>query len=152
MTSEAEGRDGTPLSWRQDIRRFLAGYYGVGTLLFWGLDIVLSAPIRASFIGRPSLRMGYYIGLLGLAVICRRRPEAAPAVGVLESSANLFLVLLSILLPIWSLPDQAAAGTEVLLPFNAWTLSNAFLTGCVLIYTFHRSREALERQIGGGKT
>ena len=54
----------------RDHRRLLALYYGIGTLVFWGIDIVLSAPIRASFIGRPGARILYYLGLLGLGALC----------------------------------------------------------------------------------
>ena len=132
---------------RLDLRRFLTLYYGLGTLLFWGIDLVLAAPIRASFIGHPTYRVFYYLALLGLGALCRWRPAAAPAVGMFESAVNLFLVLLSILMPIWGMPDQILGGGAIAAPFGPWTLQNAFLSGCVLIFTFHRSRAALEHQM-----
>ncbi len=134
----------------RDPRRLLAAYYGPGTLVFWGIDIVLAAPVRASFIGRPVWRVTYYLGLLGLGALCRWRPNAAPAVGVIESAANFVLVLLSILLPVWGLADQVLAGAidagepQLLTP---WKILNALLSGAVFLFAFHRSRAALERQL-----
>ena len=135
-----------------DLNRLLTLYYGVGTLVFWGIDMVLAAPIRASFIGRPGLRIGYYLALLALAALCRWRPTAAPLVGIAESSVNLLLVMMSILMPVWGLTDQALAGGELGLPFTTWTLLNALLSGLVFVYTFHRSRSALERQIARSRS
>ena len=66
---------------------------------------------------------------------------------MLESSVNLLLVLLSILLPVWGMTDQVIAGAQVRLPFGAWTFPNAVLSGLVLIFTFHRSRAAFERDL-----
>ncbi len=143
-----------------DARRLLAAYYGPGTLIFWGLDIVLSAPIRASFLGRPTWRVAYYLGLLGLGALCRWRPGAAPAIGLVESSVNFLLVLLSILLPVWGMADQvlggaggtggaaSAGGAGVL---TSWTIMNALLSGTVFVLAFHKSRAALERQLARGR-
>ena len=137
----------------RDVRRLLAVYYGPGTLLFWGMDIILSAPMRASFIGRPMWRVVYYLGLLGLGALCRWRPASAPLVGMIESAVNFFLVLLSILFPVWGLTDQVLAGdpaSEVGLPFTTWTIMNALLSGAVFAFAFQRSTDALTSRRPGG--
>lgn len=126
--------------------RVLSLYYIAGTLLFAAVDWVLSAPIRAAFLGRPSQRWIYYALLIGLGVLCRARPTWAPMVGMLESAANLTLVLLSIMLPIYALTGTVEAGGPAGLPFTSWTFANVLLTGSVLIFTFHRSQRALLRQ------
>lgn len=56
---------------------------------------------------------------------------------LVESVVNLFLLLLSILLPIWSLPDQILTGGTGGLP-RPQALVNALLAGTALIVAFHR--------------
>lgn len=126
--------------------RALSLYYIAGTLGFAVIDWVLAAPIRAAFLARPSQRWVYYAVLIGLGLLCRARPAWAPLVGMLESAANLTLVLLSIMLPVYALTSSVEEGGGAGLPFTPWTFASVLLSGSVLIYTFHRSQRALLRQ------
>lgn len=130
--------------------RFLTRYYLLGTLAFAAIDWFLAAPIRAAFIGQPTQRLAYYAALIGLGFLCSSRPTWAPIVGIVESSVNLLLVLLSIMLPIYGLTDAVEGGGAVGLPFTTWTFVNVAISGAVLIYSFQRSQRALFKQMGRG--
>ena len=117
-------------------------YYLLGTGVFWLIDVVLSAPIRAAVIGRPALRYGYYLGLLLIGMAVKLWPRSGPLLGLFETSVNLLLLVLSIMLPYWSLIDQVESG-PLTLPFTPWTFVNFGLTGAVLVIMLHKHRDAL---------
>ena len=50
--------------------------------------------------------------------------------------------LISILLPIWNLPDAVLNGSSAEGPLDMTGLSNAMLSGSVLVYGFYRSQAA----------
>ena len=112
--------------------RALSLYYIAGTLGFAVIDWVLAAPIRAAFLARPSQRWVYYAVLIGLGLLCRARPGWAPLVGMLESAANLTLVLLSIMLPVYASTSSVEAGGGAGVPFTSWTFVSVLLSGSVL--------------------
>lgn len=123
-------------------RAWVPLYYLGGTVVFWLMDVVLSAPIRAAFIGRPGVRYAYYVGLLVIGFIVKRWPRSGPALGILETSVNLLLLVLSIMLPYWSLLDQVETG-PLTLPFTPWTFINFGLTGLVLVIMLRKNTDAL---------
>lgn len=124
-------------------RSFQVAYYLVGTVAFAALDWILAAPIRATFLDRPQQRLVYYVALLGLGLLCRAKRQWAPLVGLGESAVNLFLVIASIMLPVFSLVDAVDAGGPMTLPFTTWTLLNVLITGSVLIVSFQQNQRAL---------
>src|SRR6185503_5601579 len=115
----AEGRGGSPgaagggrargirPARRRDVTqssgRLLTAYYLFATPLFAALDLGLSAPIRAVGVERPSVRLGYYAATFALGWIMRARPLLAPWLAMGESAVNLTLLMMSVLVPIWSL-------------------------------------------------
>ena len=122
--------------------RFLSGYYLLGTVGFWLLDSLLSAPVRVA-LGSPAQRLGYYGVLLALGWLCRARPGVAPVVGIIESAANLILIFVGRWLPIISMIDVAAAGGEVGPPLTVLRVVNAALAIGVLSYSLQRNQAAL---------
>jgi hypothetical protein len=122
--------------------RFLSGYYLLGTVGFWILDALLSAPVRVA-LGSPTRRLGYYGLLLALGWLCRARPGAAPVVGIIESAINLILIFVGLWLPILSMIDVAAAGGEVGPPLTVFRVVNAALAVGVLSYSLQRNEAAL---------
>lgn len=126
------------------LTRIITGYY-LATPVFAALDLLADAPVRAAGLGGPAWRWGYYVILLVLGLLCRARPAWAPAVGMTESAFNLVLLLLSILLPIWSLPDAVLAGGPTVVPAGPVELVNVALSGSVAILSFKRSERALYR-------
>ena len=120
----------------------LVGYY-LATPLFALADLGFGLSIRVAGLDEPWQRGLYYAGAFGCGAVCRLYPRTTPWVGIGESSGNLLLLLLSILLPIWSLPDAVMSGAEVSLPYDAQSLLNTLLSGAVLVVAFHRHREFL---------
>lgn len=131
--------------------RGLTLYY-LATPLFVAVDLALGAPIRVAGLGAPEWRYGYYAVIFGLGVLCHLRPRLAPLVGMAESSVNLLLLLLSVLLPIWDLPLQAAAGGSAELGFDAARVWNVAIVGAALVISFKRSERALHRSSGFGSS
>ncbi len=89
--------------------RLIEAYY-LATPLFFLVDIFLSFPIRVSALADPGLRYLYYAFALGCGVASRVRPKVGPYVGLAESSLNILLLVLSVMLPIAQLPDLVFAG------------------------------------------
>ena len=97
-------------------------------------------PFRIAALEGSRYRFLYYAGATLLGVVSRSRPAFAPWAGMAESSVNLLFLLLSILLPIWNLPDAVLSGSSVRGPLDMTGLSNAMLSGSVLLYGFYRSQ------------
>jgi hypothetical protein len=114
-------------------------YYLAGTPAFALADWILGLPIRVAGIHAPGLRLSYYAVLVLLGLLVLLRPGWGPWIGMAESAGNLLLLFLSILLPLWALPDLVAEGGELAVPFGAAEVLNVLIVGGVLVGTFHRS-------------
>lgn len=124
--------------------RNVALYFLAGTVAFLAVDLLLEAPIRVAALPDLPPRLAYYAFLGVLGVLSVRLPVLAPWLAAGESVVNLFLLLLSVLLPIWSLPEGVLAGGDPDTPLSAVGLLNVLLVGGVLIWTFHENaRRAL---------
>lgn len=84
------------------------------TPVFWLMDVLLEAPIRAAAIESTPGRWTYYVLLVGIGVVCHLRPGWSAFLGLLEGSGNLLLLILSILLPIWNAAVELPAGGDVI--------------------------------------
>ena len=126
---------------RPDRGGFFAAYL-LATPAFLIADIGFDMPVRISALEGSDYRFLYYAGATLLGVVSRFRPALAPWAGMAESSVNLLLLLLAILLPIWNLPDAVLNGSSVEGPLDMTGLSNAMLSGSVLLYGFYRSQAA----------
>ena len=116
--------------------RLIEAYY-LATPLFFLVDIFLSFPIRVSALADPGLRYLYYAFALGCGVASRVRPKMGPYVGLAESSLNILLLVLSVMLPIAQLPDLVFAGESLPAPLSGLTLANFVLSGGILVVSFH---------------
>lgn len=114
--------------------------YYLATPLFGVADLVFHAPLRVAEVLPADARVVYYATVFLLGLVCLARPGATPWVGMLESSGNLLVLLLAILLPIWNLPDLVSGGAPVSTGFSAWSVVNALLSGGALTASFHRHR------------
>jgi hypothetical protein len=117
--------------------------YYLATPLFFLADVVMGLSIRVSALGDPGLRYLYYAFALGCGVVARTKPRAAPFVGIAESSLNVLLLVLSIMLPIFQLPDQFLAGEAVTAPISGLRLANFALSGTILVTSFHLHQAAI---------
>ena len=126
------------------VDRVLAGHGGIiaayllATPAFVVADLAFDMPFRVAALADSNLRFLYY----GASMLCGGltyvRPAAAPWVGMGESATNLFLLMLSILLPIWNMPDAIMSGASIEGPFDQMSLLNVVLSGSMLIYGFYR--------------
>lgn len=114
--------------------------YFLATPLFALVDVGWNVPVRVAGLEDEGARWAYYAGLMALGVVCRRWPSSVPWVGMGESVANLVLLLLSVLLPIWSAPDVILAGGEPTGLLDTAALGNVAVSGTALIASFHRHR------------
>ncbi len=123
--------------------------YYLGTPVFWVLDVAFQAPIRAAALPDPGWRLLYYAFAMGCGILARWRPQLTPFVGLAESSVNLLLLVLSVLLPIFMLPAVVAEGGDVSLPFGPVQLLNVFLSGSMLVISFHHNQERISALVRG---
>ena len=111
--------------------------YYLATHLFFLVDVFLSFPIRVSALADPALRYLYYAFALWCGVASRVRPKAVPYVWLAESSLNILLLILSMMLPIIQLPDRVFAGESLPQPISGLTLANFVLSGGIMVASFH---------------
>ena len=120
---------------------FFAAYL-LATPAFLIADLGFDMPFRVAALEGSYYRFLYYAGATLLGVVSRLRPALAPWAGMAESSVNLLFLFLSILLPIWNMPDAVLSGSSVEGPLDMIGLSNAVLSGSVLLYGFYRRQAA----------
>lgn len=111
--------------------------YYLATPLFGVADLGFDVPVRLSTVLPHNARLAYYAAVFLLGVLCLLRRGATPWVGMLESSGNLLILLLGILLPVWNLPLAVAGGGAPDMGFSAWNLGNALVAGLALTMSFH---------------
>ena len=126
---------------RPDRGGFFAAYL-LATPAFLIADMEFDIPFRVAALEGSDYRFLYYAGATLLGVAARLRPALAPWAGMFESSVNLLFLLLSILLPIWNLPDAVLSGSSAEGLLDMTGLSNAMLSGSVLLYGFYRNQTA----------
>jgi hypothetical protein len=123
--------------------RFIQGYY-LGSPLFWLVGLFWGYELRTTFLTDPGQRLAYYAFISGLGLLAYFRPSAGPWVALGESSLNLVLLILGILLPIYGLADQALSGGAIGLPYTAGeVLMNGVLAGTFFLLGFYRAQAEL---------
>lgn len=115
--------------------RWIRWYY-LATPVFAALDLVVGASIRAAGIANPLGRAAYYLFALACGLLLRARPRWAPLIGIGESSVNLFVLILSILGPLFLMPGRIAEGANPEFAFGLGRMVNVLLSGGVLIWSF----------------
>jgi len=120
--------------------RWIQGYYLASPLFFliglwWGVEI------RVTFIPDLGHRFVYYLALSGLGLLAHFRPTSAPWVALGESSLNLLLIMLWILVPIYSLADGVMDSGAIGVPYTpGQVLVNGLLAGCFFLLGFYRAQ------------
>lgn len=112
--------------------------YYLATPLFALADFALGLPVRVAGLESPGHRVVYYLVLMACGLLCRVRPATVPWVGMFESAGNVTLLMISILLPVWTLPEAFAAGEALVGPFDGTSLTNVLLSGTALLVSFYR--------------
>ena len=148
---ENVGERRRPSSMALDSRfRLIQGYY-LGTPLFFLADVFWGWRVRlADGVGDWTFRCIYYGFCFLCAFLCMKWPRLAPLVGVGESSVNVLLLVLGVLLPVIQAPGRVLRGEPVVGLFTLAAFVNFCLTGGMLAVSFHRNLMALER-MGQGR-
>ena len=135
------------------VARRLFEWFYLFTPAFAILDWVWGVPARAAGIPSPTWRAAYYVLLMGCWALCRRVPSSGPFVGIVESSVNLFLLFLAVLLPIWNAAEgtiPVESGSTLLGP-GVWL--NLLISGPLLILAIKSNERAILRRwsVGGSR-
>jgi len=118
---------------------WLRGYY-FSTPLFVLADSLLGLDFRISGLHAPGYRLAYYGCCILCALLLWYRPRLSPLVGMGESSVNLAILMVSVMLPILR-PDVNAAGLPAGL--QGMQIINFILTGGVLLAAFYAAQHRL---------
>ncbi len=90
--------------------RIIAAYYWL-TPVFWAADALFGWNVRAAALeGHPGWKAVYYLFCLGCGGLLWVRPELTRIVGIVESSFNILLLVLGMLLPYFWLIERIPAG------------------------------------------
>ena len=120
--------------------------YYLLTPVFAVLDGVFGFSFRISGITDPGYRLAWYGLCLLCALGCYLRPRQAALIAVAESSGNLLILFLGILLPIFRLGDLEPA-TLASVSANAGHMLNFLLSGAILILMFHSALGELHNPV-----
>ncbi len=128
-------------------KRLFEWFY-LATPAFAAADIFWGIPARAAGIPDPHWRMAYYGLLMGCWLLCRRTPAAGPFVGLVESSVNLLILFLAVLLPIWSAAEQlpTSGGAGPLAGPGVWL--NLAISGPLLIVGIKANERLIHQRYG----
>ena len=126
-------------------------YYAL-TPLFVLLDLLFAANIRVVALEHLGWwKWIYYLFCLGVAAVDYYRPSMTRVLGLIESCLNIFLLVLSVALPVFLLPEKLLRGETVSLPFDGFFFLNFFLAGAIFVISFYGNLFALTT-VGKGHT
>ncbi len=115
------------------------GYY-LATPLFAILDLAFGVNVRAAGLqGMPSLRTFYYGVCTVAGVVTFYRPALSWIVGLAESSINILILILGVLLPYYALFQQVEGDRAFRSPFSASHVMNFLISGLMWVNVFYRS-------------
>lgn len=120
------------------MRSWILGYYAL-TPLFWIADEMYGANIRAVALqNAEGWRTLYYALCTASGVAMWLRPTWTDALGLFESSVNLMLLVLGVMLPYWRLADDISTGSVVLVnPYTTELVLNFVLAGSAAVASFY---------------
>ena len=92
------------------VRHLLLQYYYLATPTFIVMDAVFGANIRVAALEHyPFLKYAYYLVCIGCGVVMRVEPRLSPVTALIESSVNIFLLVLGLLAPYYHLISQLSS-------------------------------------------
>jgi len=115
-------------------------YYLVGTPVFAALDHFWGISVRAAFLdGWPAARYGYYGVCFACGIAAWRVPARAQLIAMAESSANIVLLIFSVMLWYYAMIDRVAADQPVGDAFGPQRAANLAIAGAALAVAYLRS-------------
>ncbi|MBL0351106.1 MAG: hypothetical protein IPP68_12175 [Elusimicrobia bacterium] len=125
---------------------WLRRYYAA-TPLFGVADLLFHVPLRVGpFIGAPWARTLYYSLCTAAAVVMYRWPRSSAVIGMVESSANIFILVLGVMMPILSVSIEAIGQGVGPSPLGLSALGNFMLSGTVSVASYHLNAHRLAEQ------
>jgi hypothetical protein len=122
--------------------RVLVSYY-LATPLFALLDFRGGVDLRAAFLhDYPAVRLVFYAGLFALGLLASQRARLAPVIALLESGANIGLLVISIFAAYVNAVSGLAETGNLHNPFTPATIANICLSAVVLILSYPVARGA----------
>jgi len=143
QTSSSPSRDSTAESPLVKWIKLLLGrplaLYSLATPFFVFCDVAWDWNFRVSFLaGYPLLKWGYYAVCLSFGLLSLRQDARfLPVMGLGESSVNILLLILSVMIPIFNLPAQVMSGEAISQPFGAMFFINFVISSVVFLYIFY---------------
>jgi hypothetical protein len=114
-------------------RNILGGYY-LASVAFLVLDLVAGWNVRVSALnGAPAFKYLYYTGCFGCGIFIFKRPRSAPLVTLLESSLNLALLLVGLVLAYWGSFDAILDPEAPQVFLTSGQVLNVTLSGSALV-------------------
>jgi hypothetical protein len=115
-------------------------YYLVGTPVFAALDHFAGISVRAAFLdGWPAARYGYYGICFGCGLAGWRLPARARGIALTESTANIVLLIFSVMLGYYATIDQVANEQIVTITHGPSYAINLVLATGALMFSYFRS-------------
>ncbi len=118
--------------------RLLRGYYLLtpGFMLF---DFALHWNVRLSSLQNfPEIRVFYYLACIGVGCLYWRGGATKAALaGLIECSVNVFLLVLSVMLPMWSLLDTVRVGQPAASPYTPHFIVNLMISSVFFLTAFY---------------
>lgn len=125
--------------------RLTIAYY-LATPFFLLLDLALGVNIRAAGLEQsPKVKYSYYALCILCGVATYFKPSLTSSVGLVESSVNILLLILGMMVPYYWLTSQALEDHFVRNPFTLEKVANFSISGLVWANVFYRS---IPRSVG----
>ena len=118
--------------------------YYLGTPLFMLADYLLGFPMRVAGIEEPGLRLIYYLFCIGCAVALWLWPVRTILLALAESSINIFLLIYSVMAPIFHLGSALTSGEPMPEIITSAGLINFIIAGGILAFGFHSITSSLQ--------
>lgn len=120
-------------------------YYYYLTPLFFIADFLWDQSFRVAGLGDPVYRHYYYGFCLACAMVCYLTPRLSSLVTLFESSINMAILVLGIMLPVINAGNTLeAGGSEIGL--SVQRLINFIFAGSLICYSFYNSLAGLKEE------
>ena len=109
--------------------------------LFFGIDVRVSA-----FIYHPTYKVIYYLFCFACMGIVVWRPGLSVVVGLVESSINVFVLCLGMMLSVYLATDLVLENPEGYNPITAGRVINFILSGGMCLTSFYKHMSIMNRR------
>jgi hypothetical protein len=127
--------------------RLLVRAYYLATPLFLLLDLALGVSVRASFLDpAPALKVMYYVLAFACGLAMTRWPRHAGRIGLVESGANIILVVLGVGVSYLALMDADEGPALAASPFTDATAVNLVISAASAIVSYIAAHARLSKR------